>query len=465
MRARPPWRRGPQLWGTALILSLFALGLSVWLIGAPPPRKIVLATGDPDGGFAALGHKYQARLQRLRVQVELVSTTGSLENLHLLQEGKADAAFVQAGAAALTGDEGTCGLAAVGPEPLWIFARAGLAIPSSRELNGHTVAIGPRGSGTEALSRALLAEYGVSEGVSTRLINLSMGEVRAALHERTIDAAMLVCGPAAPAVADLLQDRQVRLVRLDCSAALVQRLPYLRPVVLPRGALDLKNVLPADDVPLLAPATVLAAREGLHPRVVEQLLMAAKAVRASDNHLDGTGGFPTLEGVDLPIHVAAQRFMTSGESFLSRALPYWGVRLVVQAQLLLLPTLALLLPFGKALPWLWSFRIHRILRHHYAALADVEIAIDRANNPGELRHCLQKLDRLRNELESLSRKLPGHWQRDVYHWRLHVALVRTEAPGAAALSRIGRITSMSQHFRDRSWPGEKRRGPGCGRGP
>jgi hypothetical protein len=30
-------------------------------------------------------------------------------------------------------------------------------------------------------------------------------------------------------------------------------------------------------------------------------------------------------------------------------------------------------------------------------------------------------------MEALSRKVPAHLQRDVYHWRLHVAIVRTEA--------------------------------------
>ena len=37
------------------------------------------------------------------------------------------------------------------------------------------------------------------------------------------------------------------------------------------------------------------------------------------------------------------------------------------------------------------------------------------------------ISQARTDLEALSRKLPAYLQRDVYHWRLHVAMVRTEA--------------------------------------
>src|SRR5260370_30051394 len=100
--------------------------------------------------------------------------------------------------------------------------------------------------------------------------------------------------------------------------------------------------------------------------------MVARAEHSSGNLLDEPGKFPTLEGVELPpAHVAAEKFIKSGESFLSRLLPYWGVRLVSEAKLLVLPLLTLL-PFWKFLPMLYAFRINRILKRHYTALREVE---------------------------------------------------------------------------------------------
>src|SRR5262249_55090741 len=116
----------------------------------------------------------------------------------------------------------------------------------------------------------------------------------------------------------------------------------------------------------------------------------------------------------------------SGESYLSHVLPYRAMRLVWQVQLLILPLLALV-PLWKAIPLLYSYRINQILKHHYTALGEVEAKINGCTDAAELSRSLDEVEGLRGELEALSRKLPAHLQRDVYHWRLHVAMVRDEA--------------------------------------
>jgi TRAP transporter TAXI family solute receptor len=420
-----PGRR--TLWAAALAAFVLALGASAWLLGAPPPRRIRLATGEPPGGFATLGPQYKARLERLGLQVELVASHGSVENLRRLLGGEVDVAFAQAGAARALDDVGSLvGLAAVGSEPLWIFSTSAAPGGSVRDLRGRKIAVGPPDSGTSVLARQLLAEYGITEA-NTTFLPVPMAQVGATLADRTADAAFVVCAFDAPLIGDLLPDPRVRLVSLGPHrAAIAHRFRYLRPVELPRGGFDLEHDLPPENTALLAPRTVLVAREDLHPRVVELLLTVAQAVHGPGNRLDDPDQFPSLDGMDLPPHVAAERFMKTGESFLSLLLPYWGLRMVWQVQLLLLPSLALLLPFWKTLPLIYSYRFNHILRRHYAALSAVESRIDRCLDSAELRRCLEAVDRLRSDLEALSRKLPGHLQRDVYQWRLHVALVRTE---------------------------------------
>jgi TRAP transporter TAXI family solute receptor len=422
-----------MLWVGALLLFVATLGVSVWLFGEPPPRRIVLATGDPAGGFAAFGKQYKDRLDRMGLKVQLLETHGSIDNLERLRRHEADVAFVQAGVAELLPDtSGLCGLAAVDSEPLWVFARSEKPVASLRDLKGLTVALGPADSGSAALGRQLLEVSGVT-AANTSFVHLSMEESRKELTENKVNAALIVCPPNAPVLRELLREPNVRMVSLRNQQAIANRFRFLRRVDLPAGALDLEHELPPQDTALLAPVTVLAAREDLHPRVVEQVLMTAHAVHSPGSLVDEPGRFPTLEGIDLPPNAAAERFMKSGESFLSRVLPYWGVRLVSQAQLLLLPLLTLL-PMWKALPVLYSFRTNRILKRHYTALREVEGQIDRCEDPAELRKLLETLDGLRTGLETLSRKLPAHLQRDVYHWRLHVAMVRAE--GSDRLRRL-----------------------------
>jgi hypothetical protein len=137
---------------------------------------------------------------------------------------------------------------------------------------------------------------------------------------------------------------------------------------------------------------------------------------------------------DLPLHEEAETFLTSGESFVSRVLPYWAARWVRWAKLLLLPLLAVWVPFLKVLPMIYSWRANRLLHRHYAALREAESAIAQTDDPAELRARVQTLEELRRDMEALSRKVPAALQRDLYHWRLHVSLVRAEA-----LDRLQRL--------------------------
>jgi hypothetical protein len=131
--------------------------------------------------------------------------------------------------------------------------------------------------------------------------------------------------------------------------------------------------------------------------------------------------------VDIPLHEAADSYLSRGESFLSRVLPYWALRLVIQLRLLLLPLLAVWVPLFKVLPWLVRWRGDRLLERHYALLREAEAAVAAATGPEALAAAVTGLEALRGQIEGLAQRLSLPHQRDVYHCRLHVALVLTEA--------------------------------------
>jgi hypothetical protein len=172
---------------------------------------------------------------------------------------------------------------------------------------------------------------------------------------------------------------------------------------------------------------MLVCRENLHPQVIEQVLKTARAIHFPGNRMDAPNRFPTLEGVDVAIHESAETYMKSGESAMSKLLPYWAVRLILQARILILPLIAVWVPFLKILPMIYNYRVNQLLKKHYRVLRDVESAISQATNSVDLRDRIEILDHLRSAMESLSKKVPAQMQRDVYNWRLHVSLVRSEA--------------------------------------
>ncbi len=339
------------LWTAAVLLTIAVIGWSLRYMDPFPPRRIVLATGQPDGAYDTFGREYQRRLAREGLRVEIRRTAGSLENLERLLRGEADVAFVQGGTYPLVADpSGTLrGMAALYREPLWIFYRGGPVADGLALLAGRRIAIGASGSGTEAVTRALLGELGLPT-TGSNLLNLPSSEARRLLEEGRIEAAFFVSSYRDANVAALLRRPGVRLLGFRRDAAFARNFRYLSPVRIPEGLLDLKADLPREEITLMAPAALLVCRQTLHPRVVEQLLTVARDVHGARSLLDPPLRFPTREGVDVPLHEAADSFLARGESFISRVLPYWTLRWVVQGRLILLPLLAVWLPLFKILP-------------------------------------------------------------------------------------------------------------------
>lgn len=412
----------------AVLLTIAIIGLSLRFMDPFPPNRIVLATGQPGGAYDAFGREYQRRLALEGLRVELVQTAGSVENLERLLRGEADVAFVQGGTYPLVPDpEGKLrGMAALYREPLWVFYRGKPVTDGLDSLAGRRIAVGAPGSGTEAIARTLLGSLGLpTEGPN--LLSLPSAEARRQVEAGQIDAAFFVSSYRDVNVAALLRRPDVRLLTFRRDLAFAGNFRYLSPVRIPEGLLDLKADLPREEITLMAPAALLVCRETLHPRAVEQVLTVAQSVHRAGSLIDPPLRFPTREGVDVPLHDAAESYLTRGESLLSRVLPYWALRWVIQLRVLLLPLVAVWVPLFKILPWLLRWRGSRVLEHHYAQLRDAEAALAAATGPEALRQGVARIETLRGQTEGLARRLGLQHQRDVYHCRLHVALVLTEA--------------------------------------
>jgi len=277
-----------------------------------PPRRIWLATGQPDGMYDVFGHEYQRRLAREGLRVEFQRSAGSLENLERLLRGQVDVAFVQGGTYQLVPDpKGRLrGMAAVYREPLWIFYRGKPVTDGLASLAGRRLALGAPGSGTEAISQALLGALGLPT-TGPNLLSLPAAEARQRLEEGRIDAAFFVSSYRDRNVTALLRRPDVRLLGFTREVAFARNCRYLSPVRIAEGLLDLKADLPREEITLMAPAALLVCRETLHPRVVEQLLTFGRDVHGAGSLLDPPRTFPSREGVDVPLHEHPGRFPVS----------------------------------------------------------------------------------------------------------------------------------------------------------
>jgi len=424
-------------WATVIVLTLGLVGISrLWLEPAPPSR-IVLATGQPFGTYDTLGREYANQLRRQGLRVEIVQTNGSLDNLQRLIQGQVDLAFAQGGTTSLVSDpQGALrGLAAIYLEPLWVFYRGQLRGELLSALAGRRIAIGPERSGTEAVSRAILRESGI-DASTAHLINLTTGDAQAQLEAGGLDALFLVGSYQDPAVLALLRRTDIRLLDFGRDMAYARRFPYLTPVKLYEGLIDLQTNIPPKDHTLLALPALLVCRRDLHPQVVEQVLRIAQRLHAPGNLMDPPRRFPTPESMDVPVHETAETFFATGESFLTRTLPYWTVRWLFLLRLFVLPVILLCLPLVRLLPVIYTWRANRLLRGVYTRLQEIEAQLQQSEHATQLRDGLGALDRLRSEVDLTGEKIPAGHQRDVYQWRLHASLVRGEA-----LERLAKLNA------------------------
>ena len=83
-----------EVWPLIFLLFL-ALAVLIWFAKPAPPDKVLMATGT-GGSYKVLGEKYKAYFEKRGIELKLIETHGSKENLQHLIDRKdpIQAAFV-----------------------------------------------------------------------------------------------------------------------------------------------------------------------------------------------------------------------------------------------------------------------------------------------------------------------------------------------------------------------------------
>ncbi|NKB24787.1 MAG: hypothetical protein GKR87_10515 [Kiritimatiellae bacterium] len=162
----------------------------------------------------------------MKIVLEIKNTSGSIENIRLLQDERGvDIAFVQGGVGNEIDIDGSESLPSLFYEPLWIFYRGEETISRLEGLNGKTIAVGPEGSGTRALAHLLLSDNGLLTS-GERLSSISGKAAKEALQNRHIDAAFFVTSSESILVKELCMTPGIKLMSLDRVDAYIHKYPF-----------------------------------------------------------------------------------------------------------------------------------------------------------------------------------------------------------------------------------------------
>jgi len=410
-----------KVWGLLAVIVLVGFLITYQYVGAPPPKVIRIATGANNGAYYTFAQEYARLLASDGITLEVVPTAGSVENLELLKSGEVSLALIQGGSATRDDKERLQSLGSLFLEPIWIFVRRQSAVKRFLELKGNRVSVGIAGSGTHLLATQLLSAAGITE-TNTQLIREETARAIDSLSNGKIDAAFFVASPEAPIIRKLFAAPAVELLNFDRAAAYGRWFPFLTPVTLSEGVIDLQQNLPAHDTPLVAAPANLAARRDLNPSLIPAVLNAVTRVHQAGGVLEHKRQFPSVDFADLPLSEDARRYLINGPSFLFRWLPYGTAVLLDRLKILVLPLLALLLPLFKIAPPLYTWRIRSKIYKWYAAVREVESSIQQDKVSGDPASLINRLSELDRQVASVS--VPLSYAAELYHLRLHIRFLQ-----------------------------------------
>jgi TRAP-type uncharacterized transport system substrate-binding protein len=411
----------------ALLIGLVLLFGVYWVMHATPPKTLIITAGTPGSSFETNAFKYRHILARSGINLKIVSSQGSLENLERLQNPSihVDVGFVQSGVTNGSSSVRLVSLGSIAYQPLIVFHRGTTPMHLLSDLNGKRLAVGPPGSGARSLALTLLEVNGIKPGGPTTFLDSEAGEEAKALLDGSVDAAFLMGDSASPQIIrQLLLAPGIQMLNFSQADAYSRRIPYLNKVELPMGSIDFGKNIPAQDVYLVAPTVELLARPGLHPALSDLLLEAAHEVHGGASLLKRKNEFPAPIDQGFPISAEASRYYKSGKTFLYRSLPFWLASLVNPILVAIVPVIVLLVPGLRAIPFIFRLRMRLRIYRCYRALLTLEKDVLGRVDPAKHLDLLARLDHIEQGVHRM--KVPASFADQFYALRGYIAFVRNQ---------------------------------------
>lgn len=301
-------------------LSVATLALGVTSVPSKAEEFLNIATGGTSGVYyplgVALSKIYGDKIKGARTQVQ--STKGSVENLNLLQQGRAELAFALGDSVKLAW-EGNAevgfksklgklrGIAAIYPNYIQIVASKESGIASLADLKGKGLSVGAPKSGTELNARAIFDAAGMSYEDLGKTEYLPFAESVELIKNRQLDATLQSAGLGVASLRDLATSLPIQVVSVP--AGVVEKLgaPYVAATI-PAGTYEGQS----KDVPTVAVVNFFVTREDVPDETAYQMTkllfenlpeLVAAHKAASAIKLENA-----IKGMPIPLHPGAARY-------------------------------------------------------------------------------------------------------------------------------------------------------------
>jgi TRAP transporter TAXI family solute receptor len=414
-----------------LIIAMFAITSE--FIQPAPIKKLVIATGSKDGNYYKIANEYKKLLEKNKISVTLLVTKGSVENVKLLKEGKADIGFVQNGI--LESNEPNIEfLGNIYYEPLWIFYKNdNYKIDYLIQLISKKISIGEDGSGTKDLSMKLLKDNGINSSNST-ILSLDTQTSKEMLLEGKIDAMFMVTSHKSKTVKELLENPNISVLSIKRAKAYSQKYGFLAALTLYEGTLDLYKNIPDENINLLSTSASLLANKNVPNELTRIFLKQVKLIHSKESLFAKENQFPNLLNTNLEINKEAKQYFTHGDTWLESIFPYWIASNIDRLKLLLIPLLTLMFPLFKGVFPLYQWSMRSKIFRWYKTINTIDKKINTATIQ-ELEKYNIELDNLNDEIQKET-KVPLSFMGEYYNLMVHLELIQNKTKERLNLTQI-----------------------------
>lgn len=419
------------------MLSLVASVAAFMFLNTAAPRTLTVSSGPAGSTFQRYAERYQKILAKDGVTLKILTSDGSSDNLKRLADpnSKVDIGFVLSGETQKKNYDSLMSLGNINLQPLMVFY-TGKPRKLISDFKGKHLNIGPEGSGTNNLALVILKSNGIEPGKETQVDQTDLDDPTKDLYSGRVDAVFLMGDSTdSKVIRNLMRDKKIHLFNFVQADGYVRRIKTLNKLWLPRGTLDLGNDIPPDDVELVGLTVQLIARDTLHPALSDLLLEAAHEIHGSAGFYRKRGQFPELQESEFHSSPDANRYYTSGKSFLYRTFPFWLASLIARLLAVLVPLALVLIPLVKIVPAIYRWRFSSRIYKWYRVLLELERDAFKPDVSRERREeLLRQLDHIEQSVNHIT--IPAPFGDLFYGLRSHINIVRNTLKSSTGSSSV-----------------------------
>ncbi len=314
-------RQALRLVGAGLGASA-ACGIAPRPLLAQARTRLLIGTAGKGGIFYPLGTAMAGILSRYASDLDAVApeTSGTVENMKLLQQGKIELALAQADLAWIAGQGRLSGvprkvavrnLLSTHAKYLHIVTLADRGIETIADLKGKRLSTGLPGSETDLKTLRVLEAHGVTPFVLRARLQLDELDAAAALKNGRLDAFAVDCALPSAVVRDLATTPglTVRLISTgDAVPKITERHgPFYFVAAIPKETYHLDQDIPAATAETLFVAHELMA-EPLAYQITKVLLERTQELASASSAAREISPLTAVRGSPVPFHPGALRY-------------------------------------------------------------------------------------------------------------------------------------------------------------